>query len=90
MAVNITQKDETLHKVIRTVCDLRDAKACKPSYKVTESDRAYMRACDDVIDACERMLGYSSPDMPLEVPNQSETTTNLTSAALMAARRATL
>lgn len=90
MAVNITQKDETLHKVIRAACDLRDAKACKPSYKVTESDRTYMRACDDVIDMCERMLGYSSPNMPLEVPNQSETTTNLTSAALMAARRATL
>ena len=86
MAVNITQKDETLHKVIRTVCDLRDANARKPSYKVTELDRTYMRACDDVIDACERMLGYSSPNMPLEVPNQSETTTNLTSAA----RRATL
>lgn len=90
MAVNITQKDETLHKVIRTVCDLRDAKARKPSYKVTESDRAYMRACDDIIDMCEGMLGYSSPDMPLEVPNQSETSENLASAALMAARRATL
>ena len=90
MAVNVTQKDNTLNAVIHAVCDLRDAKACKPSYKVTELDRAYMRACDDVIDACERMLGYSSPDMPLEVPNQSETSENLASAALMAARRATL
>ena len=90
MAVNITQKDETLHKVIRKVIDLRDDRADKPPYKLTEVDRTYMRACDDIIGLCERMLGYSSPNMPTEVPNQSETTANLASAALMAARRATL
>ena len=77
MAVNVTQKDATLRKVIHAACDLRDAKARKPSYKVTELDRAYMRACNDVINVCEGMLGYSSPDMPLEVPNQSEGATNV-------------
>lgn len=73
MAVNITQKDETLRKVIHMVHDLRNSKANKPAYKLVEADRAYMRACDDIIDLCERLLGYSNPNMPVEVPNQSET-----------------
>lgn len=90
MAVNITQKDNALQMVIGAVRGLRADRGSRPPYKLTEADRAYMRACDDVIDVCERMLGYSSPNMPLEVPNRSEPSESLASAALMAARRATL
>lgn len=60
MAVNITQRNSTLHEVIRIVRSLHDDKAGGPSYDPTASDRAYMRACNDVIDECERMLEPSA------------------------------
>lgn len=80
MAVNVTQKDETLKQIIR-VCksarldlekDLNPLTTCielnpeQISYLVGQ-DYAYA----EVIAACESMLGYTG-SMPLEVPNQSE------------------
>lgn len=81
MAVNVTQKDETLKQIIR-VCksarldlekDLNPLTTCielnpeQISYLVGQ-DYAYA----EVISACESMLGYTGTSMPLEVPNQSE------------------
>ena len=88
MAVNITQKDNTLNTIITW------AKQHKREASIVGSDYAYTTGRNDVLDEliryCTNNLGYSNPDMPLEVPNQSETSENLASAALKAARRATL
>lgn len=80
MAVNVTQKDETLKHIIR-MCksarldlekDLNPLTTCielnpeQISYLVGQ-DYAYA----EVITECQSMLGYSG-SMPSEVPNQSE------------------
>ena len=80
MAVNVTQKDETLKQIIR-VCksarldlekDLNPLTTCielnpEQISHLVGQDYAYA----EVIAACESMLGYSG-SMPLEVENQSE------------------
>lgn len=80
MAINVTQKDETLKHIIR-MCksarlalekDLNPLTTCielnpeQISYLVGQ-DYAYA----EVMTECQSMLGYSG-SMPSEVPNQSE------------------
>ena len=67
MAVNLTQRDETLNAIIDFCehfmgvwCRLEGAHA-----------RGFREALADVISYCRDSLGYSGV-MPLEVPNQSE------------------
>ena len=79
MAINVTQKDETLKAVI-AYCD----QAMKANYKMLQfctlkydtDGEAWHDGCatayQKVVEYCESMLGYSGTSMPLEVKNQSE------------------
>lgn len=75
MAVNVTQKDETLKAVIAYCERERDDAAGLArggrefDYRAWNSGKAW--ALTAVITHCQHMLGYSG-SMPLEVENQSE------------------
>ena len=72
MAVNVTQKDKTLHDTI----DWCKEQIARINEMIpTASDENFLVgerfALQAVIAHCEEQLGYSG-SMPLEVPNQSE------------------
>lgn len=67
MAVNVTQKDQTLNEII-DFCDDVMSVWCR---KEGAHARGYREALADVIAHCRDSLGYTGV-MPLEVPNQSE------------------
>ena len=67
MAVNVTQKDQTLTEII-DFCEEVKSVWCR---KEGAHARGYREALADVIAHCRDSLGYSGV-MPLEVPNQSE------------------
>lgn len=67
MAVNVTQKDQTLNEII-DFCEEIKSVWCR---KEGAHARGYREALADVIAHCRDSLGYSGV-MPLEVPNQSE------------------
>lgn len=67
MAVNVTQKNQTLTKII-DFCEEVKSVWCR---KEGAHTRGYREALADVITHCRERLGYSGV-MPLEVPNQSE------------------
>lgn len=72
MAVNVTQKDKTLHDTI----DWCKEQIIRINEMIpTASDENFLVgerfALQAVIAHCEEQLGYSG-SMPLEVPNQSE------------------
>lgn len=75
MAVNVTQKDETLKAVIAYCEHARDdadslARSGREfDYRAWNSGKVW--ALTAVIAHCRSMLGYSG-SMPLEVPNRSE------------------
>lgn len=70
MAINITQKDNTLNTIITW------AKQHKREASIVNSDYAYTTGRNDVLDEliryCVSNLGYSNPSMPVEEPNHSE------------------
>lgn len=78
MATNVSQQDETLHKVIdwceqREIEGLRLANALllqrdMAAYGVVKGQ---INAYEKTADHCRSLLGYSG-NMPTEVPNQSE------------------
>ena len=67
MAVNLTQRDETLNAII-DFCEHFMGVWCRVE---GPHARGYREALADVISYCRDSLGYSGV-MPLEVPNQSE------------------
>lgn len=67
MAVNVTQKDQTLTEIIDFCEDVKSVWCRKEGAHA----RGYREALADVIAHCRDSLGYSGV-MPLEVPNQSE------------------
>lgn len=67
MAVNVTQKDQTLNEIIDFCEDVMSVWCRKEGAHA----RGYREALADVIAHCRDSLGYSGV-MPLEVPNQSE------------------
>lgn len=78
MATNVSQQDETLHKVIewceqREVEGLRLANALLQKHDLTAYPvvKAQIDAYHKTAEHCCHMLGYSG-SMPSEVPNQSE------------------
>jgi hypothetical protein len=72
MAVNVTQKDKTLHD---TIDWCREQIVRINEMIPTASDENFLVgerfALQAVAAHCEELLGYSG-SMPLEVPNQSE------------------
>lgn len=74
MAINVTQKDATLHEIIE-YCENRMACCRQFAYPTDSRESVYNAGChsayDDVLRHCRERLGYSGV-MPLEVPNQSE------------------
>lgn len=78
MATNVSQQDETLHKVIewceqREIEGLRRANALLMQRDVTAYGvvKGQIDAYGKTADHCRHLLGYSG-SMPSEVPNQSE------------------
>ena len=78
MAINVTQKDETLHEIIAWAEQSR--KIALHSANRSRLEHADVRvsweegrvsAFDDIVAHCKDMLVYSG-SMPLEVENQSE------------------
>lgn len=67
MAVNVTQKDQTLNAIIDFCEDVMSVWCRKEGAQA----RGYREALSDVIAHCRDSLGYSGV-MPLEVPNQSK------------------
>lgn len=67
MAVNVTQKDQTLNEIIDFCEDVMSVWCRKEGAHA----RGYREALADVIAHCRDSLGYSGV-MPLEVPNQSK------------------
>ena len=67
MAVNLTQRDETLSEII-DYCEEAMSVRCREE---GAQARGYREALADVIAHCRDSLGYSGV-MPLEVPNQSK------------------
>ena len=67
MAVNVTQKDQTLNEII-DFCEEVKSVWCRLE---GAHARGYREALAEVIAHCRDRLGYSGV-MPLEVPNQSE------------------
>ena len=65
MAVNVTQKDQTLNETIDFCKAVMKVWSCK------DGARGYSDALADVIAHCRGNLGYTGI-MPLEVPNKSE------------------
>ena len=72
MAVNLTQRDETLNAII-DFCEHFMGVWCRVE---GAHARGYREALADVIAHCRDNLGYTG-HMPLEVPNQSEGATNV-------------
>lgn len=77
MAVNVTQKDETLKAVI-AYCEKQRDMECDYIENVPwlddgilSWDNGRIRAYEDIITYCGSLLGYTG-SMPDEVPNQSE------------------
>ncbi|MBT1163004.1 hypothetical protein [Bifidobacterium sp. SO1] len=68
MAVNVTQKDETLHMVMSEIQHRIGVFADQP---YDERERGYVAALVGLHGWCKSRLGYSGC-MPLEVANQSE------------------
>lgn len=77
MAINVTQKDETLKDVIAYCEKRRDVER---SYLenvawlddgILSWNHGKIKAYEDIITHCVSLLGYGG-SMPLEVPNQSE------------------
>lgn len=77
MAVNVTQKDETLRQVIAYCEQKRDMERAyleNVSWLddgILSWNHGRIKAYEDVIIHCGSMLGYTG-SMPSEVPNQSE------------------
>lgn len=78
MAVNVTQKDQTLTEIIDW-CEQREAEGLRlasalllhhdmDAYGVVQGQ---INAYEKTADHCRSLLGYSG-SMPSEVPNQSE------------------
>lgn len=67
MAVNVTQKDQTLNEIIDFCEEVKNVRCRKEGAHA----RGYREALADVIAHCRDSLGYSGV-MPLEAPNQSE------------------
>lgn len=74
MAVNVTQKDKTLYKIIEH-CENQMSMHRQFSYPVNTRTSVFhagwYRAYDEIVQYCRELLGYSG-NMPLETPNQSE------------------
>lgn len=72
MAVNVTQKDKTLHDTIdwckEQIVRINEMIPPASDENFLVGERFALQA---VITHCEEQLGYSG-SMPLEVPNQSE------------------
>ena len=72
MAVNVTQKDKTLHDTIdwckEQIARINEMIPTASEENFLVGERFALQA---VIAHCEEQLGYSG-SMPLEVPNQSE------------------
>lgn len=81
MAMNVSQKDETLHKVIDMCVEkhwhyerVLDDFVCFSNESNPEKVmflRGKIQAFDECAEQCKTMLGYSG-EMPSEVENQSE------------------
>lgn len=78
MAVNVTQKDQTLNEIIewceqRKADGLRLASALLMQHDMTAYGvvQGQVNAYEKTADHCRSLLGYSG-NMPTEVPNQSE------------------
>lgn len=80
MAVNVTEKDKTLNKIIDW-CEQLAAEGLRlASALLIQHDmdaygvvRGQINAYEKTADHCRSMIGYSG-SMPSEVPNQSEDT----------------
>ncbi len=77
MAINVTQKDETLKAVIAYCEKKRDmGRAYLENVSwlddgILSWNHGKIKAYEDIITHCGSMLGYTG-SMPDEVPNQSE------------------
>lgn len=78
MAINVTQKDETLKAVIAYCEKQRDmGRAYLENVPwlddgILSWNHGRIRAYEDIITHCGSLLGYTGTSMPLEVQNQSE------------------
>lgn len=80
MAVNVTEKDKTLNKIIDW-CEQSAAEGLRlASALLRQHDmvaygvmQGQINAYEKTADHCRSMLGYTG-NMPTEVPNQSEDT----------------
>ena len=78
MATNVSQQDETLHKVIEW-CEQREVEGLRLANALLQKHdlaayavvKAQIDAYHKTAEHCRHMLGYSG-SMPSEVPNQSE------------------
>ena len=80
MAIDVTQKDETLYEIIAWADQAGKVAYEKSKLSIYENDddgETWHDGCatayQDVIRYCKSKLSYSA-SMPLEVPNQSEGT----------------
>ena len=78
MAINVTQKDETLNEIIDWALSWNVMLAYDAKIKEREGDASQAaryggmaEAYGNVLEHCKTMLGYSG-SMPSEVENQSE------------------
>lgn len=81
MATNVSQQDETLHKVIEVIewCEQREVEGLRLANALLQKHdlaayavvKAQIDAYHKTAEHCRHMLGYSG-SMPSEVPNQSE------------------
>ena len=77
MAINVTQKDETLKAVIAYCEKKRDMERAYLENVpwlddgILSWNNGRIKAYEDIITYCGSLLGYGG-SMPLEVPNQSE------------------
>lgn len=77
MAINVTQKDETLKAVIAYCGEKRDMERAYLENVpwldngILSWNHGKIKAYEDIITYCGSLLGYSG-SMPSEVPNQSE------------------
>lgn len=78
MAVNVTEKDQTLNEIIEWCEQLKADGLRLASALLMQHDMAaygvvqgQVNAYEKTADHCRSLLGYSG-NMPTEVPNQSE------------------